>query len=931
MAKVNVEVGARLAPEFKGTLNSATAAVSGMAVEMAGPMRDIAQGAGVAHTGFSMMREAITTRLLGPLATLVISLGGVSAAMAILNRMSATTAASLGKFSTVEDLEAQFRPLLKSTAAVKGRLAELAKFAQTTPFELPEVAAASKTLEVLTRGALSTGDGLRMVGDIAAQSGRPFQELAMWVGRMYDGLQSGRPVGEAMMRLQEMGVISGQVRAKIEAMQKSGMAGNEVWAVARAEFAGLEGSMQTLSQTVTGLRSNLNDARDALYRAMGESFVEQEKEAIRGAAEVTEAFIPIARRMMETLAATGATKTPGQWVPVFDQHLKKLMVTVLSAKDVVIGLWNALVVLAAGFAAATVMGSVTSMISFVAWTRRAIAESRALVAAKVAENQQWVWSIRNIRLNTAALTENIQAAGRSRAMAIAQAAAMTVARTAVGYLTASLRTLALAFVNPVTLALMAATAVWQWSESLKTANERVNALRAGFLDLSSETEKQLQQITTLADKAAFLTAQYEALKKAKAALVTAETPEEAAQHQAIIGLIELRIEQAEALNNAELGAGADRAKLLEDLTKMEREYAESKMTAAEKLQAKEKELDAAMAVRAVRGFKVAEAAKAASAAAIAEIDAQIMAQRELAKAARTRGDAGGEARALARVDELQQSKGGLTAQEEAARTAAQEQKNKTRALEIEVEKQRAIVREEERKKLIKDAELETEAKLAALRSTGAQRTIDEIGLQQELLVKKIKIAEAEKDAAEAAELRNRYAENERKLLEADQDRNRRTDEERQSREEAREERRLERLPKAERAAALKQKENALNAEAAAMEAKTAAARKTGDEGTADDLEYEAQKKRRQADQYGFRAEDVLEQGGGAARPRVSSLAQIGGASGEMSGLGMDVGKSQLKVQQEIKQGQEKMILIVDQMKQTWQPRPEWDKPEQLDN
>ncbi len=43
----------------------------------------------------------------------------------------------------------------------------------------------------------------------------------MWIGRLYDGLQSGRPVGEAMMRLQELGVISGDTRNQIENLQKS--------------------------------------------------------------------------------------------------------------------------------------------------------------------------------------------------------------------------------------------------------------------------------------------------------------------------------------------------------------------------------------------------------------------------------------------------------------------------------------------------------------------------------------------------------------------------------------------------------------------------------------------------------------------------------------------------------------------------------------
>ncbi|MFR7733459.1 MAG: hypothetical protein ACLU7D_08945 [Collinsella sp.] len=52
---------------------------------------------------------------------------------------------------------------------------ELADFAAHTPFQqLPEIAAASRTLETLTDGALSTGQGLAMVGDVASGTNPPF-------------------------------------------------------------------------------------------------------------------------------------------------------------------------------------------------------------------------------------------------------------------------------------------------------------------------------------------------------------------------------------------------------------------------------------------------------------------------------------------------------------------------------------------------------------------------------------------------------------------------------------------------------------------------------------------------------------------------------------------------------------------------------------
>ena len=116
-------------------------------------------------------------------------LGGLGAGIAL-------TMKSVSSAANIEGLETSFAPLLGGADKAQARIKELAQFAADTPFEMPEVAKASRVLEVLTKGALSTGQGLRMVGDVAATTQQPFEELALHIGRLYDGLQSGRPVGE---------------------------------------------------------------------------------------------------------------------------------------------------------------------------------------------------------------------------------------------------------------------------------------------------------------------------------------------------------------------------------------------------------------------------------------------------------------------------------------------------------------------------------------------------------------------------------------------------------------------------------------------------------------------------------------------------------------------------------------------------------------
>lgn len=167
--------------------------------------------------------------------------------------------------SEVEDLTVQFKVLLGSTEAAQKRMEELAKFAQTTPFQLEQVAQASRLLEVLTKGALSTGENLRMVGDAAAAAGTDFGELAMWVGRAYSGLQANRPIGEAMMRLTELGIVTGETRNQIEILQQRGE-GTKAWQVLQGALSKSKGGMEALSKTVTGLSSTIKDQLNAAIR-----------------------------------------------------------------------------------------------------------------------------------------------------------------------------------------------------------------------------------------------------------------------------------------------------------------------------------------------------------------------------------------------------------------------------------------------------------------------------------------------------------------------------------------------------------------------------------------------------------------------------------------------------------------------------------------
>jgi len=193
---------------------------------------------------------------------------------------------SLGEASQRRDFETSLGVLLGGATEARKRMEELTRFGATTPFELPGIVRASITLETLTQGAFSTGEGLRLVGDVAAGVNQPIEELSMWFGRLYDGIRSGRPVGEAMMRFQELGIISGETRNRIEEMQKAGADGDKIWAVATKAFGRFSGMMDQRSRELSGLWSNLVDQWSNLRAAIGKPLIPVVKPLISGLTKV---------------------------------------------------------------------------------------------------------------------------------------------------------------------------------------------------------------------------------------------------------------------------------------------------------------------------------------------------------------------------------------------------------------------------------------------------------------------------------------------------------------------------------------------------------------------------------------------------------------------------------------------------------------------
>lgn len=248
-----------------------------------------------AVSGFSSLVQPQMMMVAASVAGAALAVKGISTAFR-------EARAAVGEAANRETMETAFIPLLGSAKAARERMAELADFAAHTPFQLPGIAAASRTLESLTDGALSTGDGLRLVGDAASAQNTPIEEMAVTIGRLYSGLDSGRPVGEAMQRLQELGAISPDVRAKLEKLQAEGKKGSEVWQVAAEELARFSGGMELQSQTWNGKISTLSDNWAQVRAEFGKPIMDALKPLLDEGIGSLESMAAKAREIGETIA-----------------------------------------------------------------------------------------------------------------------------------------------------------------------------------------------------------------------------------------------------------------------------------------------------------------------------------------------------------------------------------------------------------------------------------------------------------------------------------------------------------------------------------------------------------------------------------------------------------------------------------------------------
>ncbi len=445
------------------------------------------------------MKAVLIAKVLGPLSLISGALLGVIGTVKLLIGSTEMLGKGMNKLRSMETIKTQFQPLLGGAAAAQERLEELYTFAATTPFQMEEIAEASKTLQVLTKGALATGDGLRMVGDAAAVAGQSMQSVAFHVGRLYDGLQSGSPIGEASMRLQEMGLISGEARRKIDASRQAGDDFVKTFEIFEKEMERTKGGMEELSKTLGGLESTLTDVRAGFQAKFAENFLDAEKQSVKTLITLFEIFEePIARI--------------GHWFSRLATWVGKAMGAFVEFAGGAKGLGNNLSYLVDAFAVfATAVASVqlttivTGLISLGKATGVATAFTKANSLVAIFNSNVQLGLLARLKLVgnewlTYTLKQKAAAIGGLFAGGVYKALALIfgMLKQAIDAATAAMLR------NPWALALAAVVAVImavsRFNSNLDEQAKRLADLKQKYRELNAELDKTIKSIDTFSKK-----------------------------------------------------------------------------------------------------------------------------------------------------------------------------------------------------------------------------------------------------------------------------------------------------------------------------------------------------------------------------------------------------------------------------------------------
>lgn len=270
-----------------------------MSLDIAGLRRQLDQARSEAAKGGSRIQASLdraapaSKKLLGGIGLLAAATGGLAVK-------------SLGLAGDLEQVEVAFTTMLGSGEKARDLLADLNRFAATTPFQFPELARAAKMLSAFGVGTEELIPSLRRIGDVAAGISAPIGEIAEVYGKakvqgrlfMEDINQlTGRGIPIIQELAKQFGVSESQVRKLVEEGKVGFPHIEEAFRALTSEGGKFAGLMEAQSKTLPGLWSTIKDNITLTLAPIGRLIVDVFD--LKGVAERAIAFLERVRQGVE--------------------------------------------------------------------------------------------------------------------------------------------------------------------------------------------------------------------------------------------------------------------------------------------------------------------------------------------------------------------------------------------------------------------------------------------------------------------------------------------------------------------------------------------------------------------------------------------------------------------------------------------------------
>ena len=276
-------------------------------------LRAGAQRAQAELRGIGTAAEAEVLKMDGLMGKLAASAAGLFAVDKIKDFVS-QLALVRGEY---QQLEVAFETMLGSKSKADALMGQLIDTAATTPFEMSEVAEASKMLLAYGMEGNKVNETLIRLGDIAAGLSMPLKDLAflygttMVQGRLYTQ-DLNQFLGRGIPLADELAKQFGKNKSEVKKLVEEGKIGfPEVQKAIEAltgEGSKFGGLMEKQSKTIKGQLSNIEDAWEQMFNEIGKS----QEGNISGVLDITGKLIEnwrtIGKVVLTAAAAIGAYK-----------------------------------------------------------------------------------------------------------------------------------------------------------------------------------------------------------------------------------------------------------------------------------------------------------------------------------------------------------------------------------------------------------------------------------------------------------------------------------------------------------------------------------------------------------------------------------------------------------------------------------------------